>query len=153
MDVKDTNPKDAIGSRKAPLSTVPAAVTFEVGLALLEGACKYRRHNYRISGVRSSVYYDAMQRHICAWWEGEDTDPDSGLPHIVKAIACLYVLRDAERCGKLYDDRPPKSGAFVSEMNVLADKLLSKYPYPFPPYTQKELDYESEHDGTQRDES
>lgn len=94
-----------------------------------------------------------MQRHICAWWEGEDTDPDSGLPHIVKAIACLYVLRDAERCGKLHDDRPPKSGAFVSEMNSLADKLLSKYPYPFPPYTQKELDYESAHDGTQRDES
>ena len=64
MDTKPTNPKDAIGIKKVPFSTVPARVIAEIGLAMLEGAAKYGRHNYRVSGVRASVYYDAAMRHI-----------------------------------------------------------------------------------------
>ena len=75
---KQTNPKDALGIKKAPISTVPANVILETGLALLEGARKYGRHNYRIMGVRASVYYDAVVgRHLAQWWEGEDIDKDS----------------------------------------------------------------------------
>ena len=83
--VKDTNPKDAIGVTKAPMSTVPAAVMLELGVAMLEGSCKYGRHNYRYAGVRASVYYDALMRHAMEWWEGTDIDSDSGLNHIIKA--------------------------------------------------------------------
>lgn len=67
---KPTNPKDAIGSKKMHVSTVPAQVVGELGLAMLEGACRYGRHNYRIAGVRASVYYDAAMRHLMSWWEG-----------------------------------------------------------------------------------
>lgn len=56
---KPSNPKDTVGIRKAPMSTVSAAVMAEVGVAMLEGAAKYGRHNYRAVGVRASVYYDA----------------------------------------------------------------------------------------------
>ena len=77
-NIKDSNPKDAIGIKKVSFSTIPAPVVAEIGLAMLEGARKYRRHNYRAIGVRASVYYDAFMRHVTAWWEGEDTDPDSG---------------------------------------------------------------------------
>jgi hypothetical protein len=126
---KDTNPKDAIGVKKVPMSTVPARVIMEVGLAMLEGACKYGRHNYRVAGVRASVYYDAMQRHVMDWWEGEDTDPDSGLSHITKAIACLTVLRDSMHQGNWVDDRPPKTpGGWVKELNNHAKRLLEKDP-------------------------
>jgi hypothetical protein len=121
---KPTNPKDAIGILKAPMSTVPAEVMLEVGVALLEGAIKYGRHNYRVVGVRSSVYYDATMRHLMAWWEGEDADPDSGLSHITKAIASLTVLRDAMIRGKVNDDRPPKTLGFVAELNGHAERLL-----------------------------
>ena len=38
---KEINPKDAVGIAKAPLSTVPANVFMEVGLAMMEGARKY----------------------------------------------------------------------------------------------------------------
>ena len=79
----------------------------EVGVGMLEGSIKYGRHNYRAIGVRAEVYYDAARRHIDAWWEGEDIDPDSGLSHITKAICSLVVLRDAMIQGKLFDDRPP----------------------------------------------
>ena len=108
-DTKQTNPKDIVGTRKAPMSTIPGNVMAEIGVAMLEGACKYGRHNYRIAGVRASVYYDGVNRHLTAWWEGEDYDPDSGLSHITKAITSLVVLRDAMIQSMWTDDRPPRS--------------------------------------------
>ena len=106
---KESNPKDIIGVRKAPMSTVSVPVLTEVGLGMLEGASKYGRHNYRVVGVRCSVYYDAALRHLFRWWEGEDLDPDSGvgLHHVSKAIAALVVLRDAMIQNRVEDDRPP----------------------------------------------
>jgi len=143
MTTKDTNPKDAIGSKKAPLSTIPFPVLYEVGAAMLEGACKYRRHNYRIAGVRASVYFDAAMRHLVSWWEGEDLDPDSGLHHISKCIAGLVVLRDAMMQGKLaLDDRPPASDpAWLQHIQDKVGEVLERYPEPLPPYTR---DYKEE---------
>ncbi len=127
MEQKDTNPKDAIGTKKAPMSTVSAAVLAEVGVAMLEGACKYGRHNYRAVGVRASVYYDATMRHLMSWWEGEDIDPDSGLSHITKAITSLVVLRDAMIQGMVTDDRPPRSANFYKELNTKSSEIIEKY--------------------------
>jgi len=128
-ELKDTNPKDAIGVAKVPFSTVSAPVMAEVGLAMMEGALKYGRHNYRVSGVRASVYYDAAIRHLTAFYEGEDIDPDSGLSHLVKVIACMTVLRDSQIQGNWVDDRPPKSpDAWQQKLNELAKALLEKYP-------------------------
>jgi len=135
--MKPTNPKDAVGIRKVPLSTVPARVLLELGLGMLEGALKYGRHNYRVSGVRASVYYDAAQRHLTDWWEGQDIDPVSGLPHIVKAMTCLVVVRDAQIQGKLMDDRPPGVGIDMAELNALASALMDKYPNPKAAFTRR----------------
>ncbi|MCP4994787.1 MAG: hypothetical protein GY934_13550, partial [Gammaproteobacteria bacterium] len=67
------------------------------------------RHNYRVSGVRASVYYDALYRHlVLQWWQGEDIDADSGICHITKATACMAVFLDATYNGMWVDDRPPK---------------------------------------------
>jgi hypothetical protein len=138
MDVKETNPKDIVGTKKAPMSTVSAPVLAELGVAMLEGAAKYGRHNYRAVGVRSSVYYDATLRHMFAWWEGEDFDPDSGMSHITKAIASLVVLRDAMIQGKLTDDRPPVSKDFYSELNAMASRLIDKHKDKNPIHYTKE---------------
>ena len=133
--IKQTNPKDAVGVKKVPFSTVPAPVIAEVGLALLEGARKYGRHNYRACGVRGSVYYDAAWRHLTSWYEGEDIDGDSGLNHVVKAIACLVVLRDSMLLENWVDDRPPKvKQGWVKEMNKKAAEIIEKYPNAVPPF-------------------
>jgi hypothetical protein len=148
---KDTNPKDAIGTRKVPASCVPAPVIAEIGLALLEGACKYGRHNYRIAelGVRASVYYDATMRHLWAWWEGEDIDPDSGLSHVTKAIASLTVLRDAMIRGNVTDDRPPRTeSGWVGELNEQASAVLDRFPDKVPAYTAAGRDVEAPPEGT-----
>jgi len=135
--IKESNPKDSVGIKKVPFSTVSAPVIAEIGLAMLEGSRKYGRHNYRAIGVRASVYYDACLRHICSWWEGEDTDPDSGLSHITKALACLAVLRDAMILDKCVDDRPPKTKqGWVNEYNQRAKEIIEKYPDAKEPYTE-----------------
>lgn len=108
--MKPTNPKDAIGSSKLPLHLWPTTATALGSLGLLDGMLKYGRSNYRAIGVRASIYYDAASRHLNAWFEGEDADPDSGLPHLAHALACLAILVDAEAAGKLNDDRMVKGG-------------------------------------------
>lgn len=127
MSTKDTNPKDSIGTRKAPLSTVPMNVIAEIGVAMLEGAAKYGRHNYRAAGIRNSVYFDAAMRHLIAWWEGEDIDPDSGMSHITKALATLVVLRDGMLAGNGTDDRPPPSRPFYGDLNTRAVHILDRH--------------------------
>ncbi|GEM_PF-963988 len=124
---KPTNPKDMMGVMKAPMSTVSAPVMAEVGVAMLEGALKYGRHNYRAVGVRASVYYDATMRHLMDWWEGQDIDPDSGMSHITKAITSLVVLRDSMIQGNWSDDRPPHSPEFYAELNQKVAALREKY--------------------------
>lgn len=132
------NPKDIIGSKKAPLHVVPAPVLMEIGLGMLEGACKYGSFNFRAADVRASVYYDAAMRHLMAFWEGEDLDPDSGLHHVAKALSCLTVLRDGIMREQFVDDRPPRSrNGWVKEMNEKAKLILEKYPNPVPPYVEK----------------
>lgn len=124
---KETNPKDIVGTRKAPMSTVSAPVLAELGVAMLEGALKYGRHNYRAVGVRASVYYDATMRHLMSWWEGENLDPDSDLSHLTKAIASLVVLRDAMLRNKMEDDRPPGTANFLCDLNAHAAWLVETY--------------------------
>lgn len=136
---KDSNPKSAFGDAKAPLSTVPMPVMYELGAAFVEGALKYGRHNWRVIGVRNSTYYDAALRHINAWWEGEDIDPDSGLPHLVKAMACLAILRDAQRLDKVNDDRPPKHDeGWQKGIASRVSDLKEKFPEPVEPFTQED---------------
>lgn len=137
---KPTNPKDAVGIRKwRYISTVPLTVMWEVGAALLEGARKYGRHNYRVAGVRASVYVDAAFGHIGQWWEGDDIDNDSGLNHITKAIASLTVLRDAMIQDMLEDDRPPKGrlDAVRADLQATVDRIFDQHPNAVPAYVEK----------------
>lgn len=139
-ETKPTNPKDAVGSRKARwFSYLPLRVMTGVGLALLEGARKYGRHNYRAAGVRASVYVDAcVSGHLMPWMEGEDIDPDSGLSHIDKAIASLIVLRDGMYQGNWVDDRPPSVegwSEFMADAHRRAAEIIDRYPNAVEPFT------------------
>lgn len=136
---KPTNPKDAVGIKKVGLSVLPLRVLYEVALGMLEGALKYGRHNYRVIGVRASVYFDATNRHLGDWWEGEDIDPASQLSHITKAISSLTVLRDAMLGGNWVDDRPPRvERGWIDALNAKAAALIEKYPNPVAAYTEAE---------------
>ena len=68
------------------------------------GAEKYADHNYR-KGYEWSKSYAALMRHLTAFWDGEDLDPESGLPHLGHAMFhCMALLIFAEEHPE-YDDR------------------------------------------------
>lgn len=140
---KDTNPKDTLGIKKVPMHSVPCGPLLELGLAMMEGGRKYGSHNYREAGCRASVYYDAIERHIKAWWEGEDIDPDSGLHHLIKAMACCAVMRDSMLMKNWIDDRPIRypDGLDIDGYNKQVAELINRYPDCKEPFTEKGRKY------------
>lgn len=120
-DWKETNPKDAIGSDKLPLHLVPASLEAYASLAFLEGALKYGKFNWRIAGVRLSIYIDALKRHTKKLEDGEWDDAKTGVPHLASIIACAGIPLDAKECGKLTDDRAPRGKA-----SELIDRLAAQ---------------------------
>lgn len=105
--MKESNPKSAFGDQKLQLNVVPGSFQAYTSLALLEGALKYGRYNWRIKGVRVSTYLDALKRHIEKYEEGQWADPKTRVPHLANAAACLCIILDAGLMGSLNDDRPP----------------------------------------------
>lgn len=129
MTDKATNPKGAIGASKLPLHLWPSTATAMGCLGLLNGALKYGRSNWRAAGVRASIYVDAAKRHLDAWFEGEEVDPDDGTPHLSAALACLAIIVDARAAGKLNDDRQFPGGYrdLVDELTPHVERLKAHH--------------------------
>jgi hypothetical protein len=106
-------------------------------IGFLNGMLKYGRSNFRAIGIRASIYYDAAKRHLDAWFEGEECDPDDDVPHLAAALACIAIIVDAEAAGKLNDDRAYPGGyrALVERLTPLVGQLKkhheSKNPHHF----------------------
>lgn len=141
---KPSNPKDAIGSDKLPLHLWPETATAMGCLGLLDGALKDGRSNWRAVGIRPSIYVDAAKRHINAWFELEEIDPDSGLPHLAHAIACLAIIIDAQAIGKMNDDRNYKGGYrnLVNQLTPHVKRLKEHHKEKHPKHYQKETENE-----------
>lgn len=111
MAYPDNNPKTAIGVTKVPLHLVPPSAKHFLAEALADGARKYGPYNWREHDISISVYKAALERHMDAFWDGEDLASDSGVHHAAHAMACLAIMLDAMTIGKLNDDRPVKGAA------------------------------------------
>lgn len=136
--MKPTNPKDAVAVDRLPLELVPDTANAGAALAFMEGALKYGRYNWRVAGVRASVYVGALRRHLMRWWNGEDIDPDSELHHLYKLRACVDILIDALACDKLIDDRPPRVphlddevAAMTEQVHRLRERHKDKNPHQY----------------------
>ena len=104
-----TNPKDKIGVTKHPMSILPSTAIRWGALAAKHGADKYGPYNWRDYPIHTSVYVDAMLRHLYAYWDGEDVDPESGLNHLCHILAGCSILADAIEHDMVKDDRPSKA--------------------------------------------
>lgn len=113
-----TNPKDLLGIKKVPMNLLPAAGRIEGARAMQHGAEKYGPYNWREKKIIASIYMDAIERHLLALLDGEDTAADSGVSHLGHIIANASIILDAKEYGNLVDDRP-KAGP--------APKMLDRY--------------------------
>jgi hypothetical protein len=114
-----TNPKDTIGAKKLSLSKLPAAGIIHGADAMTDGAEKYGAYNWRQAKVRASIYVDATLRHLLAWFEGEETAPDSGVHHLGHVVANASIVLDALACGQLVDDRPSPGIALAGLLEAI----------------------------------
>lgn len=105
--VIDPDTGGAKGSKRAQLGAVDPASLLVLAEVAGMGSNKYERYNF-LRGYRWSLSFDAMMRHALQFWTGEDTDAESGLPHMAHAawhgLALVSFL--ARQLGT--DDRPPK---------------------------------------------
>lgn len=79
-------------AEKCDLSLVPVEAMEGIARAMMYGAKKYSRGNYRLSGMDWTRLAAACARHLFAWLFGEDLDQESGLSHIDHAQASLAML-------------------------------------------------------------
>jgi hypothetical protein len=140
LDTKPTNPKDRAATNRLDISVFPDTAVIYGALAMTEGDAKYGAYNYRVAGVNASVYYSACRRHLMKWYNGEEVDPKTKVPHLANALACIAVLIDGQSVGKLNDDRPPQSpvATMLSEMEALVKHLHELYPDGPGRYTEQE---------------
>jgi hypothetical protein len=90
---------------KVRFGLVPFDALREIAHVLTTGAAKYSDHNWK-AGADWSRYFDALMRHLTAWWEGESLDAETGRSHLAHAGCCLLFLLAYELRGIGKDDRP-----------------------------------------------
>lgn len=118
----DNNPKTLIGLTKPSMFAVPPVALLHLGEAMKDGRAKYGLMNWREKKVSTSVYADAIYRHLFAFIDGEDNASDSGVHHLGHIMACCAILLDANAQGALNDDRPVSGQASV----FIANRTISK---------------------------
>ena len=89
---------------KPDLSLLPYPALEELSRAMMFGAKKYGRNNYR-KGMAWTRLLGACLRHVTAFSFGEDKDPESGLSHLAHAGACILFLLTYEKLKLGKDDR------------------------------------------------
>lgn len=89
---------------KPRVDLVPSPALVEIGKVMAKGAEKYKPHNWRL-GLGWSDTIGSALRHIYAFNNGEDLDPETGLSHIAHASCQLMFLLTYVVEGTGTDDR------------------------------------------------
>lgn len=91
-------------SGKPRLDLIAPELLFALGEILDFGAEKYEERNWE-KGMSWGRVYAALQRHLWAWWNGEDNDAETGKSHLWHSACCLMFLLAYEQRKVGVDDR------------------------------------------------
>ncbi len=100
------DPKGEAGAAKPGLDNISLVAQYYEGAAMKQGADTYGAYNWCDHPMKASTYYNAILRHLNAWWLGEDLDLKSGLPHMAHIRASAGILIDQQETDRMIDDRP-----------------------------------------------
>lgn len=88
---------------KVPMDLLSPYFLLGVSEVLQFGAEKYEPYNWA-KGIKYSRVFSALQRHLWAFWAGEDLDEETGLLHLWHAGCCLMFLTHYEMNYDLYKE-------------------------------------------------
>lgn len=89
---------------KPRMGLIATSALWALAKVLTMGASKYGDSNWRL-GMDWHRPYDAAQRHLTAWWDGEDKDSESGHSHLWHAFTEIMFLIEYEAKGIGRDTR------------------------------------------------
>lgn len=104
MPLTDTGKALHYSEDKSGVDQIPVEVLLEWGQVYTFGASKYGRNNWKL-GTDWYEFYGSTLRHLFAFWKGENTDPESGLPHLAHAIWNIAAIRYFQLHGLGEDSR------------------------------------------------
>lgn len=85
---------------------IPVYPLNEIAKVFTFGAFKYCERNWE-KGMLYSRLFSAMNRHLWAWWGGEEKDKESGVHHLIAVCFNAMSIIELQHRGKVeYDDRP-----------------------------------------------
>lgn len=93
------------GKKLAQVGALDPQALLEVARVAGFGADKYERYNF-LRGYEWSLSFDALCRHLFAWWSGEDKDPESSLSHMAHVGWHALALIAFEQRQVGTDNRP-----------------------------------------------
>ncbi len=93
---------------KPRMDLLPGDALLSVADVFTEGAKKYSDRNWE-KGMAWHKLFSPIERHLWKWWQGEETDEESGQHHLAHAACdCLMLLASVMR-GIGEDDRPGRN--------------------------------------------
>ena len=94
---------------KLEYGLLPPKALEETVKVLTFGAQKYDRDNWKYVSDAKRRYFDALQRHMWAWKNGEQLDQESGIHHLAHAMCCLMFLYEHDTIYSLEDNEKVKN--------------------------------------------
>lgn len=92
---------------KPDYSLIPLSTLEDEARVWSYGKNKYAAWNWA-KGMPWSVPLACALRHLAAWQNGEDIDPESGQPHLAHVMCNIRMLTLYTKTYPEGDDRPPK---------------------------------------------
>lgn len=108
------------GSKLARFDLLPTAPLKAIAEHFGRGAAKYEDRNWE-RGYDWSLSYAAMQRHLNAWWGGEDLDPELGSSHLAAVAFHVLALLEFEVTHPELDDRAASQATVEVEVTTMGD--------------------------------
>jgi hypothetical protein len=90
---------------KLEYGLLPPKALEETVKVLTFGAQKYERDNWKKVPDSKRRYFDALQRHVWAWKNGEQIDAESGIHHLAHAMCCLMFLYEHDTIYSLDNEK------------------------------------------------
>lgn len=91
-------------TQKLRLELIPPSLLKAVGAVLTYGAVKYADRNWE-KGTNWTRILGSLERHLLAFKNGEDNDPESGLPHLWHVACNITFLIEFQEASLGTDDR------------------------------------------------
>lgn len=103
--IKKDNTGIKYDENKPRWDLLPFDALNEIAKVMTYGAIKYEPRNWE-KGMSWSRVFASMQRHLSAWFHGNDVDVESKMSHLSHAACCMLYLLAFECRNDGIDDRP-----------------------------------------------